>query len=74
MITVGQFYMHDRSVNMCVLVLRDYGSGTYEVQWWDLGYNGTPSPTVDDTQRIYMHPTVWTNITTKLKFPTYEDA
>lgn len=74
MITVGQFYMHDKALDVCVLVVADHGSFTYEVQWWNIGYTGNPWRVDVHTYRIYMHPDVWTNITDKLQIPRYENA
>lgn len=74
MITVGNFYLHDNSTDVCALVLQDHGSGTYEVQWYNLGTVGNPWPLRNDSERIYMHPEVWTNITDRLQVPTHENA
>ena len=69
MILKGRYYMHEKAADVCVLVISDAGSGTYEVQWWNLGTVGTPSPVDNYTDFIYMHPTVWKDITEYLKEP-----
>jgi hypothetical protein len=65
----GNFYMHEKSMDACVRVLEDIGSGTYEVTWWNIGFVGTPWPITSEPQRIYMHPDVWTDITAKINLP-----
>lgn len=74
MFTAGQFYMHDKALDVVALVLKDHGSFTYEIQWWNLGTTGNPWPVSSQTERLYMHPDVWTNVTDKLDIPRYENA
>jgi hypothetical protein len=74
MIKVGDFYMHDKALDVCVLVLEDHGSGTYEVQWYNMGYTGDAWMIDPVPQRIYMHPDVWTNITKHVNLPRVGDA
>lgn len=74
MFTPGQFYMHDTSKDVCVLVLKDCGGFTCEVQWWNLGCTGNPWPIDLEPQRIYMHPDVWTNITDHISLPRTDNA
>lgn len=69
MILKGRYYMHTSSSNMCVLILDDHGSGTYEVQWWDIGKIGVPCAISETSERIYMHPDVWQDITEYLQEP-----
>lgn len=69
MILKGRYYMHEQAMDVCVLIISDAGGGTYEVQWWNIGYVGTPWPVDSGTDFIYMHPTVWKDITEYLKEP-----
>lgn len=69
MILKGRFYMHEKAMDVCVQIIEDHGGGTYEVQWWNLGYVGTPWPIDVETQRIYMHPDVWKDVTEYLREP-----
>lgn len=69
MLIKGRYYMHRKAADVCVLILQEIGSGTYEVQWWNIGQNGTPSPLKLEADRIYMHPDVWSDITEYLHEP-----
>lgn len=69
MLKVGNFYMHTKAMDVCVQIMEDLGSGTYTVQWWNLGSVGTPWPVPADEQQIYMHPDVWTDITEQMTLP-----
>jgi hypothetical protein len=69
MIKTGKFYMHDKSLDTCVLVHESLGDGQYSVQWHNLGYVGTPWAIEPYLQQIYMHPDVWTDVTDKLTIP-----
>jgi hypothetical protein len=66
---VGKFYMHNKSMDVCALVHEALGDNNYSIQWFNIGYVGTPWPIEPFVQQIYMHPDVWTDITDKLYTP-----
>lgn len=69
MILKGRYYMHDKSMDVCVQIVDSLGNGMYKVQWWNLGYVGTPWPIDGNYDEIYMHPDVWNDITENLQLP-----
>lgn len=62
-IKLNHFYMHVNSADVCVKVLRSLGSGTHEVEWYDLGMMRNVQSRHEPVQEIYMHPDVWADIT-----------
>lgn len=69
MMRSGRFYMHEKSMDVCVEVLEPTGNSMYKVVWWNLGYVGTPWPLDTRYDEIYMHPGVWKDITDFIKLP-----
>jgi hypothetical protein len=63
MYIINDFYMHEKSMDVCVKVVKDYGNLFYEVEWWTLGTTGNPWRTPVENSIVYMHPDVWRNIT-----------
>lgn len=67
MITAGEFYMHRKDADTCVLVLAVKGNGMADVLWHSIGLTGEVWPSMQETQELYMHPDVWANITELVK-------
>lgn len=64
---IGQFFKHPKNLDVCVLVVDETSDGRHLVEWWNLGFTGSPWP-IGETQYIKITPE-WINITDTMRQP-----